>query len=265
MLKAYKYRLTPNKAQKMLLSKHFGCARFVYNWGLSEKKRLYEDDKQSISYVGLANKMASELKNEYEWLNEVNSQSLQASLKNLDTAYKNFFDRLKKGKTGINSGFPKFKSKRNKQSFQCPQHSKVSFEKGKLSLVKIPNIKCNFHRNFEGKIKTVTISLTPSGEYYASILVETELQEIIPPCVIADKTIGIDVGIKTFAVVSNGIVFENPKHLAISLKKLQKLSKQHSKKVKGSKNREKISQITRKSSQSKVRFFTSNQLKTCQR
>lgn len=119
MLRAYKYRIYPTDEQKVLFAKTFGCCRFVYNWALNLKIEAYKQEKKSIGNVELTNRMKSELKAEHEWLSEVNSQSLQSSLRNLDTAYTNFFRNTKA------VGFPRFKSRKNKQSFLCPQRGKV--------------------------------------------------------------------------------------------------------------------------------------------
>ena len=130
MLRAYKYRIYPTADQKILFAKTFGCCRFVYNWALNLKIAAYKSDKETLSNVYLTNRMKSELKQENEWLSEVNSQSLQSSLRNLDTAYKNFF-RDKK------VGFPRFKSRKNNQSFHCPQHCSVNFVNGSISIPKL--------------------------------------------------------------------------------------------------------------------------------
>ena len=223
MLKAYKYRLYPTNEQKEMFAKHFGCVRVVYNWGLAEKKRLYAEEKKSIGNVALTNRMRTELKTQQEWLNQVNSQSLQMSLRNLDSAYTRFFKEKK--------GFPKFKSKKdNHQSFQCPQFSKVDFENSTLSIVKISDIKIVLHRRFEGNIKTVTISKTASEKYYASILIENNERCKQPVPISEETAIGIDTGIKSFAVCSNGEVFENRHYLKKTIGKLAFLQKRHSRK-----------------------------------
>ena len=167
MLRAYKYRIYPIDEQKALFAKTFGCCRFVYNWALNLKITAYKERKETLGNVYLTNLMKSELKVEHEWLSEVNSQSLQSSLRNLDTAYTNFFRNTKA------VGFPRFKSRKNRQSFQCPQHCSVDFKKGTLSIPKAKGIPAVLHRKFKGMVKTVTISMTPSGRYFASVLVDT--------------------------------------------------------------------------------------------
>ena len=188
MLKAYKYRIYPNKEQRTKIEKHFGHTRHVYNWGLEEKKRHYEEHKKNISRFELGKKIVLSKKDEKPWLNEVNSQSLLSALLHLDKAFTNFFRKR--------TGFPRFKSKRDtRQSYQCPQRVSIDQEKGRLNLPKIKNIKMICSQNFEGKIKTCTISKTPRAHYYISVLVE-DGKDLPRPCKIEEETtIGIDVGI----------------------------------------------------------------------
>ena len=231
MLKAYKYRIKPNKEQAEMFEKHFGATRFVYNWGLEQKTKSYQEGKKTLTFLGLGSELVK-LKKENIWMKEVNSQSLLASLKNLDNAYTRFFREKK--------GFPKFKSKYNpKQSFQCPQHCAVDFEKGLLNIPKVKNIKTVFHRQFEGDIKTVTISKVPSGKYYVSILVEDGKSLPIKPKLDRNDAIGIDIGLKDFVVTSDGDKIANPKYLRKSEERLARRQRKLSVKKKGSNNRNK--------------------------
>lgn len=233
MLRAYKYRIYPTDEQKLLLAKTFGCCRFVYNWALNLKIEAYKQEKKSIGNVELINRMKSELKAAHEWLSEVNSQSLQSALRNLDTAYKNFF------RDTHTVGFPKFKSCKSKQSFQCPQHCSVDFVNGTISIPKAKDIPAVLHRRFKGTVKTVTVSMTHSGKYFASVLVDTAIQELPASAIQGDTTLGIDLGIKSLAVCSDGRTFDNPKNLKRSLDRLKFLQKRLSRKQKGSANRNK--------------------------
>lgn len=233
MLRAYKYRIYPTDEQKLLLAKTFGCCRFVYNWALNLKIEAYKQEKKSIGNVELINRMKSELKAAHEWLSEVNSQSLQSALRNLDTAYKNFF------RDTHTVGSPKFKSRKSKQSFQCPQHCSVDFVNGTISIPKAKDIPAVLHRRFKGTVKTVTVSMTHSGKYFASVLVDTAIQELPASAIQGDTTLGIDLGIKSLAVCSNGRTFDNPKNLKRSLDRLKFLQKRLSRKQKGSANRNK--------------------------
>ena len=233
MLRAYKYRIYPTEDQKILFAKTFGCCRFVYNWALNLKITVYKERKETLGNVYLTNLMKSELKAEHEWLSEVNSQSLQSALRNLDTAYTNFFRNSKA------VGFPRFKSRKDKQSFLCPQHCRVDFEKGTITIPKAKDIPAVLHRRFKGKVKTVTVSMTPSGKYFASVLVDTAIQELPVSPIQNNTALGIDLGIKSLAVCSDGRTFENPKKLHHSLQRLAMLQRRLSRKQKGSANRNK--------------------------
>jgi putative transposase len=229
MLKANKYRLYPTDTEKELLNKHFGCVRFVYNLALETKTNAYSVHRVNISRYDLQVQL-KDLKEDCAWLKEVNSQSLQVALLNLDIAYGNFF----KGRTD----FPKFKKKSNRQSFNCPQS--VIIESDRLYIPKFKNgIKIVLHRPINGVIKSATISKTPTNKYFVSILTDTGI--VIPnkKPVEIKTSVGIDLGLKTFAVLSDGTEFENPKHLRNSLERLKVLSRRVSRKVKGSNNRKK--------------------------
>lgn len=230
MLKSFKYLIVPNKEQTILLNKHFGCARFVYNWALSEKIKAYQTENNSLSRFDLDKQLTAK-KKELEWIKEVNAQSLQASLRHLDSAYTRFFREKK--------GFPKFKKKSNKQSFECPQGVWVDFSKSIIKLPKIGKVEINLSRQFTGTIKTVTVSKTPTGKYFASILVDTQTATPTPEKPDKSKAIGIDVGISDFATLSTGEKIKNPRFLKKSLKKLKNLQYKHSKKKKGGSNRNK--------------------------
>lgn len=233
MLRAYKYRIYPTNEQKALFAKTFGCCRFVYNWALNLKITAYKERKETLGNVYLTNLMKSELKAEHDWLKEVNSQSLQSALRNLDTAYANFFRNTKA------VGFPKFKSRKSGQSFLCPQHCSIDFAKGTITIPKAKDIPAVLHRKFKGTVKTVTVSMTPSGRYFASVLVDTVIQEQKTSEPVHDTAIGIDLGIKSLAVCSDGRTFDNPKNLQRSLEHLALLQKRMSRKRKGFANRNK--------------------------
>ena len=232
--RAYKYRLYPNEEQKVLIAKHFGSCRFIYNYALEKKVRAYQTDKTNLSRFDIQADLPNMKKSEeYCWLKEVNSLSLQASLANLDSAYTKFFREHK--------GFPRFKSKKDsKQSFSIPQNTRVDFENGRIFIPKFKGgIKTKFHRTFEGIVKSSTISRTATGKYFVSILVEVNEPDVPMKPICENKTVGIDLGIKTFAVLSDGTEIPNPKHLKQSLDKVKKLQRSLSHKNKGSKNRDK--------------------------
>ena len=232
--RAYKYRLYPNEEQEVLIAKHLGSCRFIYNYALDKKVRAYQTDKTNLSRFDIQADLPNMKKSEeYCWLKEVNSLSLQASLANLDSAYTKFFREHK--------GFPRFKSKKDsKQSFSIPQNTRVDFENGRIFIPKFKGgIKTKFHRTFEGIVKSSTISRTATGKYFVSILVEVNEPDVPMKPICENKTVGIDLGIKTFAVLSDGTEIPNPKHLKQSLDKVKKLQRSLSHKNKGSKNRDK--------------------------
>ena len=219
MFKAFKYRLYPSEPQKELIAKHIGSSRFVYNLALETKTTAYLGSKHNFSPFDLI-KQLPDLKKECEWLKEVNSQSLQQSIQNMDIAFKKFF----KG-----AGFPKFKSKhRGKQSFSIPQN--VIVENSLLIIPKFKEgINIVLHREIKGTIKSATISVTPTGKYFASILVDTNAEMPIKAPITESTTIGIDLGIKDFAITSDGEVFENPKNLRKAQSKLKYVQRKYSK------------------------------------
>lgn len=233
MLRAYKYRIYPTDEQKVLFAKTFGCCRFAYNWALNLRIEAYKSDKRTVPYKEIQDCMVNELKAEHDWLKEVNSQSLLYSLRNLETAYTNFFRNTKA------VGFPKFKSRKSRQSFLCPQHCRVDFAKETITIPKAKDIPAVLHRKFRGAVKTVTVSMTPSGKYYASVLVDTSIQELQAAEPQEKTTVGIDLGVKSLVVCSDGRTFENTKNLQRSLHRLAMLQKRLSRKQKGSANRDK--------------------------
>ena len=240
----YKFRLEPTDEQKTLLNKHFGSVRWSYNYFLNQRKEEYLNNKKSITY-NQQSKFLTELKtnDETEWLKEVNSQSLQYSLKCLDQAYQNFFNKR--------TQFPKFKSKRNKNSFTCPQ-----FVKNDDNLLFIPKfqdgIEMIMERKIKGTIKKATITKTPTGKYFVSILTEMEYT----PVGKTGLSVGIDLGIKDFLVLSNGTKIKNHrflKHYERSLKlNQQSLSRKTSKSVRYEKQRIKVARIYEKITNSRM-------------
>lgn len=224
--KAFKYRIYPNKKQKELINKTFGCCRFVYNRYLAKKIETYEKDKKSLSYVECANDM-KELKSELEWLKEVDSTALQSSLRDLDYAYKKFFKE--------HAGYPKFKSKKTHRfsyKTKCVNGNIQYFGKY-IKIPKLGNVKTKNKLLPQGRILNATISQTPSGKYYVSICctdVTVESNKKTGNCV------GIDLGIKDFCITSDGEKFANPKYLNQSLDKLAKLQRELSRKSRGGSN-----------------------------
>lgn len=227
MMCGYRYRICPNKDQKVLLEKHIGSCGFVYNKLLHIKKALYKQFKMSISEFELNNHFTA-LKNIYPFLKEVNSQSLQQASKNLNSAYNKFF---KEG-----AGFPKKKSKKNPlQSFQIPQRYRI--EGKKIWIPKVGWIKIKLHRNMmQGEMKTAIVSRTPTGKYYISIIVENDIEYPEKQEYSHLTMIGIDVGNITFATLSTGEKIDHLKFLKHSLERLKCLQRRVTRKVLGSNN-----------------------------
>jgi len=224
MLKSYKYKIKPNEEQKVLLNKHFGAIRFAYNYFLNERRVEYETNKQTLNYNDNSSALTKLKKQEeYSWLKEINSQSLQHSLKGLDDAYNSFFKKR--------TGFPKFKSKHTKNSFKVPQYVKV--EDGKLIVPKFKDpINIIQDRKFKGTIRQCTLSKTPTNEYFVSILVEGDHKKFEK----TGKQVGIDLGIKDFLITSDGYKYKNNRYTKNYAKKLKEHQQHLSRKVKGSNN-----------------------------
>ena len=222
--KSYKFRLYPNKEQIDLLARHFGCARFVYNYFLNQRIEQYRLTGKSDNYYEQAKALtALKEKEETAWLKEVNAQSLQFAIKCLEVAYTNFFKKRAK--------FPKFKSKHSKNSFTVPQSSHIS--DNRLFMRKFrEGIKCRVHREIRGKIGKVTISKTTSGKYFASILTEEEYET---PLEKTNESVGLDLGLKEFIVTSEGEVFKNNRYTRKYERKLASAQRHLSRKKKDSK------------------------------
>lgn len=238
ILKAYKYRIYPTAEQTILLDKHIGCCRFIYNLALETKQIAYAGNQFNLSCFDLI-KQIPELKKECEWLKEINAQSLQQAIANLDTAYTNFF----KGK----GEFPKYKTKkRSKQSFSIPQHVDVDFDKNELSIPKFKkNINIVLHRKFYGKIKQATISKATSGKYFVSILVETPDNKIEKKPITKENTTGIDLGIKDFITTSKSETIPNHRFLKANITKLKYLQRKFSK-YKGKRTKKRVTLLYEK-------------------
>lgn len=227
--KAYKYRIYPDKKQRELISKTFGCCRFVYNYYLAKRKEMYENNKETFTYIQCANDMKM-LKSELEWLKEVDSTALQSSLKNLDNAYQNFFKEY--------TGCPKFKSKKtHKFSYKTKcTNGNIRYCGKYIKLPKLGMVKTRNQLIPQGRILNATVSQEPSGKYYVSLCC-TDVD--IEPFEKAGNNIGLDLGINEFCTTSDGRMIPNPHYLKKSLDKLARLQRGLSRKSKGGSNRNK--------------------------
>ena len=232
MKNVVKVRIYPTTEQKETLSKAFGCARWYWNNSLNATNELYKETGKGLSQIGM-NRRLPALKKEYEWLGETYSQVLQSVSLNLSRAFINFFEGR--------ASFPKFKSKHDKQSIQYPQKVQIVDGNHLKFPGKLGAVSAKIHRKFDGKIKTVTLSMNAAGKYYASLLFDDDLPDIE---ISSDgKAIGIDVGLTHFAITSDGSKFDNPKPLKKRAKNLKRKQQKLSRKVKGSNRRKKARRI----------------------
>ena len=229
MKKAYKYRIYPNKKQQEIITKTFGCCRYVYNYYLAKRIKIYEENKETLSFFQCSKDMTG-LKKELEWLKEVDSTALQSSLRDLDMAYQKFFKE--------HSGFPKFKSKKTHRFSYTAKYTNgnIQYLNNHIRIPKLGMVKTKNKLIPQGRILNATVSQEPSGKYYVSLCC-TDVE--IPKPEKTGNQIGIDLGIREFCITSEGKMVANPKYLKRSLDKLAKLQRRLSRKTKGSSNRNK--------------------------
>ena len=233
--KAYKFRIYPNKAQEELIQKTFGCVRFVYNHFLADRKEAYETSKESRTMFQ-QNKDLTVLKQEHEWLQEPDKNALQYALKDLNTAYQNFFRNVKKG---ANPGFPKFKSKKNdRKSYSTTGYNDVTRVEGnKIRFPKLGTVKASISRQIpeSHRIITATISQNASGKYFASLLTEYDFTPTEVP-IRPENSLGLDYSSPHFYVDSENQTADMPHFYREAEKKLAREQRKMSKMVKGSNN-----------------------------
>lgn len=223
---AFRYRIYPTSDQEQVLTIQFGHARFVYNWGLATRKAYYAEHGKGLGFYTLK-RMLTQLKHTtgYEWLNQCHSQVLQAKIEDLDKAYSNFFA----GK----AGYPRFKKARDEQKIRYPQGFK--FQDNRIYLPKVGWVKVVLHRETAGTLNSVTVTKTKSGQYFVSV----QCTLAANPRSHGEGVVGVDLGLKHFAVLSTGEKVEHPQYLRQAEEQLQRLQRQLSRKVKGSANWEK--------------------------
>lgn len=223
--KAYKFRIYPNKKQEILIAKTIGSSRFVFNHFLDKWNSAYNKTGKGLTYNACSSKL-TQLKKELIWLKEVDSIALQSSLKNLADAYSRFFKKQ--------NDAPRFKSKKNRVQSYTTRHTNgnIAIEGNKIKLPKLGLVNFARSREVEGRILNATVRRNPSGKYFVSVLVETEVNELPK----TNSSVGIDVGLKDFAVMSDGTVYMNPKFFRTLEKKLAKEQRILSRRKKGSSN-----------------------------
>lgn len=227
MHKAYKFRLYPTAEQQTLINKTIGCSRFVFNHFLARRKEAYDQEQKTLNYNACSAELTV-LKSEKEWLKEVDSTSLQRSLRALDEAYQAFFRKQ--------NDFPKFKCKHNpSQRYTTVNNGTIRIEEDHMRLPKLGLVHFAKSRSLEGRILSATVRRNPSGKYFVSLLCETDIK----PLPVSPNAVGIDLGIKDFAILSDGQKIENPKHLRKYEKRLARTQRMLSRRKMGGKNREK--------------------------
>lgn len=235
MKRAYKYKLKPTVKQKQLLSKSFGCARFIYNWGLDRKVKTYTETKKNITYQQLAKELTTLKRTEdHKWLNDCANESLQQSLRCLDNAYAGFFKAKK--------GFPKFKSrKRSKDACKFINGVRFDFEKNKVKIPKVGWTKLCQNQRFDPsvcKIGTLTVSRDKCGDYWCSIVVD-DGKLTVPKAKVQEETaVGVDLGVKDLATLSDGTKYGNPRHLERGERRLKRLQRRLARTDRGSSRHE---------------------------
>ena len=231
---SYKFRLYPTAVQRAQISRNFGCCRYMFNHFLAQRQEQYKETGTSPTRFQ-QDKILTILKRELPWLKEADSTSLQATLQDLDMAYQNFFRRVKQGEK---PGYPRFKSKRaHRQSYKSKcVGTNIKVLEGAVQLPKLGKVKCRISKPVEGRILSATVSQTPSGKYFVALCCTDIDMEPLPS---TGAVVGIDMGLKAFAITSDGVSYQNHKYLAKSEKKLAKLQRQLSRKSKGSNRWEK--------------------------
>ena len=232
---SYKFRLYPNAVQQGQIEKTFGCCRFVYNHFRDLRESVYKAEQRTMNYNACAT-MLPAMKKEHSWLAEVDSTALQSSVRDLDTAYQNFFRKVKHGEK---PGYPKFKSKHDRhQSYKskCVGTNIKVLDDKHIQLPKLGAVRCAISKQVHGRILSATVSRAPSGKYFVSLCC-TEVD--IPTLPKAGAVVGVDLGIKDLAITSDGVKYPANKYIRITEKRRLRLQRSLSRKSKGSRNREK--------------------------
>jgi putative transposase len=239
MQKAYRFRLYPNPTQQTLIHNTFGCCRYVFNHFLAKRKEMYEAEGKTLGYTACSAHL-TQLKKELDWLREPDATALQTELRHLDDAFKRFFEKK--------NGYPRFKNRKNPvQSYTSKNNnSSIAIAGNRIRLPKLGWVKLAKSREVQGRIISATIRKTPSGKYFVSVLVETEIQPL-PAC---DSQVGVDLGVKDFAILSTGEVIANPKYLKKYEQKLVSWQRILSRRKKGGANwhkaRQKVARLHEK-------------------
>ena len=256
MKRAYKYKIKPTMKQQHQLQQVFGCTRFIYNWGLDIKSKYWSIEHKTISYFELAKKLTELKKNEkYKWLKQIPAECLQQSLRNLDNAYTQFFKGIK--------SFPRFKTKKNSKN--CAKYTQAiyfDFDKWKVKVPKCGWVKLCENKTFDlssSKIGTLTVSRDKCGEYWCTIVVDDNAPQKSKTKISEETSVGIDLGIKDYAILSDGTKYSNPKYYENNRLKLKVLQQKFARTKKGSNRHEvmrlKVARQYKKITNSKIDFL----------
>jgi len=231
---AYKFRIYPTRKQEDLIQRTFGCCRYIFNRFLALREEKYKKSGETINYVTCSRELTL-LKKKLVWLSEVDSHALQNSLKDLDTAFQNFFHGVKAGQR---VGYPRFKSKRDRhRSYHTNNiNSSIRVEEKAIRLPKLGLVKCRVSKAVQGRILSATVSQSPSGKYFVSLCCTDVEVEPLPK---TGAVIGVDVGIKNLITTSEGVKYDPARYIRESERKLAHLQRELSRKTKDSKRREK--------------------------
>ena len=256
MKRVYRYKIKPTVKQQQMLSQFFGCTRFIYNWGLDRKIKTYKETKKSLTYIQLAKELTNlKQQEETKWLKDCANECLQQSLRNLDNAYTSFFK--------AKAGFPKFKSKKkSKDACKFINSVHFDFDKWRVKIPKVGWTKLCHNKSFDlsnVKLGTLTVSRDKCGEYWCVILVDTNDHPKSKAKIKDETSVGIDLGIKAFATLSDGTKYDNHKYLERSQKHLSLLQKRFARTKKDSKRHEatrlKIAKCFRKITNQRVDYL----------
>ena len=231
---SYKFRIYPTEKQAQQIQRTFGCCRFVWNYYLAKRKAVYELDGRTMNYYECSKDMTG-LKNELPWIKDVDSTALQSSIRDLDAGFQNFFRRVK---NGDKPGYPKLKSKKNhRKSYKSKcAGTRIKVIGKYIRLPKLGLVKCRISKEVRGRILSATVSQNPSGKYFIALCC-TDVEIAPLPC--TGAAVGLDMGLKSFAITSDGVEYPNHRYLRKNQKKLSRLQRQLSRKSKESNRREK--------------------------
>jgi len=233
--KGYKFRIYPTPEQAVLIAKTFGCVRYIYNYFLNMRRELYKAEKKTMGY-GACSRILTLLKKEIPWLNEPDSVALQCAVRHLQAAYNNYFGAKERGDAAW--GLPVFKRKKDNEKSYTTKYTNgnIKLLNKHVQLPKLGLVECRISKKVRGRIINATVSQAPSGKYYVSINCTDEVGRQFQK---TGSAIGLDLGLKEFAIDSNGQTYENHKFLRKGGRKLARLQRRHSRKQSGSRNREK--------------------------